>query len=696
MMRLQSLILRTLTAMAAAGWLAVAAAEPLQQTQTAVGGVGLIEMPSARMAPDGEFGVHLSQIAPYSRYVVYGQPLPWLEVLFKYTDIANREYGAGSSQGYKDKSVDVKARLWEESYYWPEVSVGIRDVGGTGLFSSEYLVASKQWGRWDVSLGLGWGYLASRGDFPNPLAQLSDSYKTRETDTGQGGTIDPTTFFAGERMSLFAGVSYHMADWPVVLKLEYDANDYQHEPKGNVFKQDLPFNVGAVYALNKGVDLHAGYARGNELMLGITFHTNVAQDGMAKLLDAQPEAVQLDYSPEKQPVDWPQVAHKLCDEAGFCAESIQLRGDTLQVDGKQNTYIAKAKGLGRASRILTNRVGSEVERFSFVETERNLTFNQVTIDRKTFHKVATLETEPDTLADKVSYAMTTPVEETEAVVYQAKPSRLSYSLEPKFSGSFGGPDGFLLYQLRAAGAATYKFTGSNWLSGSIGIGLIDNYDLFEYEAPSNLPRVRTEVRDYLKTSRVRIDNLQFNSVGQPGRDWFVMGYAGYLESMFGGIGGEVLYRPYGRSWALGLDVNHVKKRDYDQRFDFLDYEVNTGHLTAYYRTQNQVEVKLSAGQYLAKDKGVTLDLSRTFKSGATMGVWATKTDVSAEEFGEGSFDKGFYFSFPLDIFWFKSTTNNFGFRWQFLTRDGGQKLGRQYSLYDLTEDRNIEWIKQSF
>ena len=32
-----------------------------------------------------------------------------------------------------------------------------------------------------------------------------------------------------------------------------------------------------------------------------------------------------------------------------------------------------------------------------------------------------------------------------------------------------------------------------------------------------------------------------------------------------------------------------------------------------------------------------------------MGAFATKTDISAYEFGEGSFDKGIYFSIPLDI-----------------------------------------------
>ena len=33
-----------------------------------------------------------------------------------------------------------------------------------------------------------------------------------------------------------------------------------------------------------------------------------------------------------------------------------------------------------------------------------------------------------------------------------------------------------------------------------------------------------------------------------------------------------------------------------------------------------------------------------------LGAYATKTDVSAEEFGEGSFDKGIFFQFLLILF----------------------------------------------
>ena len=36
---------------------------------------------------------------------------------------------------------------------------------------------------------------------------------------------------------------------------------------------------------------------------------------------------------------------------------------------------------------------------------------------------------------------------------------------------------------------------------------------------------------------------------------------------------------------------------------------------------------VSIGKYLAGDKGITLDLSRRFKSGFTLGVFATKTNL---------------------------------------------------------------------
>lgn len=87
--------------------------------------------------------------------------------------------------------------MWEESYWLPQVAVGARDIGGTGLFDAEYLVASKAWWPFDFTLGLGWGYLGTSGNVKNPLCSASDKYCYRDNSYKQAGSIDGSQMFHG-------------------------------------------------------------------------------------------------------------------------------------------------------------------------------------------------------------------------------------------------------------------------------------------------------------------------------------------------------------------------------------------------------------------------------------------------------------------------------------------------------------------
>lgn len=99
-------------------------------------------------------------------------------------------------------------------------------------------------------------------------------------------------------------------------------------------------------------------------------------------------------------------------------------------------------------------------------------------------------------------------------------------------------------------------------------------------------------------------------------------------------------------------------------------------------------IQVDVGQFLAGDIGTQVNVSKQFKSGVIAGAFASISDLSADEFGEGSFTKGFYISIPFDIMTVKPSNNRAFFSWQPLTRDGGQKLGRKYSLIELTDERN--------
>ena len=102
-----------------------------------------------------------------------------------------------------------------------------------------------------------------------------------------------------------------------------------------------------------------------------------------------------------------------------------------------------------------------------------------------------------------------------------------------------------------------------------------------------------------------------------------------------------------------------------------------------------IVANISFGRYLAKDDGYTFDLSRKTNSGFLAGFYFTRTDVPAELFGEGSFDKGFYFQFPLDIFTNDYRGDHTTFKFAPLTRDGGAKLIYDKGLKGLIYNSNL-------
>jgi hypothetical protein len=207
---------------------------------------------------------------------------------------------------------------------------------------------------------------------------------------------------------------------------------------------------------------------------------------------------------------------------------------------------------------------------------------------------------------------------------------------------------------------------------------------------SVLPKVRSDVVRYLNEGESGLEKLIIEGRDTYGRSLHYRGFAGVLEEMYSGAGGEILYWPAQSRVAFGASLAYAKQRDYDRGLGLLDYDVMTGHVSAYWATPfYNYDVAVHAGRYLAKDVGATLEVRRTFRNGWQVGAWATLTDVPFEDFGEGSFDKGFYFQIPLDSVFGGNSRSKLGTRMRPIQRDGGQRL-ESYSgniFWDLREAR---------
>jgi membrane-associated phospholipid phosphatase len=666
------------------------------------GSAGILQSPTARMAPEGRLSSSLSRISPYTHLNVFAQPFPWLEAGFRYTSVANRLYDATGtiavSQSYKDKSVDFKLRLWSESALWPELSVGARDVTGTGFFSGEYLVASKRTGPFDWSAGIGWGYLGARGNIRNPLRFLGRSENRAGVVVGQGGNFSFGNYFSGPA-SLFGGVQYQTPWENLILKLEYDGNDYQHEPQANNQPVKSPWNFGAVYRLGSGADLNVAFERGNRLMLGLTLITQLDRLGFPKLADP-PRVPVSPARPAREP-DWSATAKDLGTQTQWDVRRVERRGSdvAVQFEGASAGYWQDR--IDRAASVLHRDAPADVRTFTLQHAQRGLPMTEQRIDRETWVQKR--------------FEALPPTEQRDAVIVQApggggradvnapEPKILATGDKPRlevkpgmdYQQILGGPDGFLLYQISVTGQAKFRFTEQTWLQGTLDLGLVNNYDKFKFTAPSNVPRVRTFVREYITSTPLQMRNLQVTHVGRLSENQYFAVYGGYLEMMYAGVGGEWLWRPHASSVAFGVDANFVQQRDFKQDLALRDYKVATGHATLYWDTGwKGVRTILSAGRYLAKDIGATVQLERTFANGVTMGGFFTRTNMSAADFGEGSFDKGLYVRIPLDALLLRSSGSTASAFYHPLLRDGGAKLNRGMSLYEETSSRGPDVLRR--
>ena len=267
---------------------------------------------------------------------------------------------------------------------------------------------------------------------------------------------------------------------------------------------------------------------------------------------------------------------------------------------------------------------------------------------------------------------------------------LFHAIGPDIRSQIGGPDGFFFGDLKLKSSSELLIQRGLSLVSMISYGLYDNMGDLKLASDSVLPHVRTDIVQYLKQSRdLSIQRMQLNKLGQISPSIFYKFSAGILESMFNGYGSEVLFKPFDKNYAIGVEAWKVYQRNYDQMFGMRDYQTTTGHLSFYYHEpMTNIIFKMKGGKFLAQDSGISFEFTREFYSGFRLSAFITRTDISKEEFGEGSFDKGFSFYIPLEIFSNSYNSRHFGWGLKPITRDGGATLSHGYNLWGVAHKSN--------
>ena len=657
------------------------------------GGLGLIQNPSARFYREGTLAFSWSHNEPYLRGSILAYPFNWFEASFQYTDFNNELYSQSrefsGSQTLKDKSFDAKFLILEERKYLPQIAFGLRDLGGTGRFASEYFVMNKFLGRsLDISVGIGWGNLNGNG-IRNPLTSLSDSFNSRNQGSDLGGKININNFLSGEA-GYFAGLEYSIPySRGIKFKVELDGTNYQTEST-KPLNQDSKINFGFIYPVTRNFILKLSSTRGNTLNFGFSYKLGLSKSNPRKIIKESPQELDnkdiIKRVTDKSEQNLYRASLLYLSRQGISLQKASVEDDTYHVLYSQARYYSPAMSAGRVIKLIDDISPPKIERIKVTEINGGMGMYTASIDRDAYARNKSRKS-PEVI-DR--YILTD--------AHKYNPNEHIFNPETKYPAAFavigpdlrsqiGGPDGFFFGDLKLALDSEVLFKRNVSLVTKVSYGLYDNMDALGLTSDSVLPHVRTDIIDYLKESRnFSITRLQLNYYNQISKSLFYKLSGGIFESMFNGYGGEMLYRPYLKSYGFGLELWQVYQREYDQMFGTRDYDTVTGHLSFYYQDpRSNVLFHLRGGRYLAKDSGVTFDFSRIFRSGMRVGAFFSLTDISFEEFGEGSFDKGFYFHVPLEIFSQRYFKRNFSWGLRPLTRDGAQSLGHGYPLWGVTD-----------
>lgn len=656
------------------------------------GSIGLIQNPTARLLDEGHLAISWSHNEPYLRGSILAYPFSWMEASFQYTDVNDELYSEvkafSGSQTLKDKAFDAKFRLFKESVFIPQVAVGLRDLGGTGRFASEYIVANKFISNsFDISFGIGWANL-NANKISNPFTKLSGRFEKRTDSTDLGGKLNIDNFFSGSA-GYFGGIEYFIPNSNGMrFKIEYDGTNYQTESNPQI--QDSKFNFGFVYPITNNFQIKLSHTRGNTFNFGFSYSLNLGSKNPRKLV--KEKRIELDNTEiirkvtSRSDENLYKASLLYLNRQSISLQKASIVDDSYEVVVSQNKFRSPALAVGRVLRTLNDISPEKISKFKVSEVNAGMGIYSLEVDRESLTRYEKMNL-PEVLGEQIRSNEFKFNSKNYLFNPTLKYPAIFHSIGPDLQSQIGGPDGFFFGDLKLRYDSETLFNRRLSLITTASYGLYDNMKPLKLRSDSILPRVRTDIVDYLKESReFSIKRMQLNFYGQPKKSLYYKLSAGIFESMFAGYGGEVLYRPYHKNFGIGFDAWQVYQREYNQLFEIREYKTITGHLNFYYHhPQSNILFHLKGGKYLAKDSGVTFDFSRVFRSGLRVGAYFTLTDISEEEFGEGSFDKGFYFWIPVDLFSPRYFKRTFGWGLRPVTRDGGQSLVYGYPLWGVTD-----------
>jgi len=642
---------------------------------------------------DGTFSLGYSYDQPYGELWATITALPDLQLTGRYVSMTGiKAFAAGDgTTDYgrnKDKVFDSKLQFLAESGLRPAVAIGVTDFLGTQLFKGHYLVVSKTFGpskNIEVSIGHGWRR--------------------------------PEGVFAAGRWAPSVMPN-------VALVAEYDANNYQKDYRAAETDARNRHKGLALAVEYRWGWLGAQIARHRDHFSANAYVTIPLSEREFLPKLKEPITFQQKDAPARASLaDWQRDVRpgaalvQALAKQDFKNIRVELDAAVLNLTLTNNRISNLGRAIGRASRtalafapagtrsfvITYTKNEQPVATYEFMNLYVLSDYLGGLVDRDRFlQTVVVRAATPDDRIDKIDQPallagldedvrMGVDVGHDGNMVQVRSEDREAnrFRIAPKLGLFFNDPSGALRYEVNAAANYDRRLGVGLYLNSAVSANIIETISGVTQESNSLLPHVRTDIAEYKRGSRIKLNKLMINQYAMPAEHLYGRLSAGFYEEMYLGAGGQLLYVPKDSRWAVGLSVDALQQRGFKGLFDARDYHTVTALGALHYRLPADMTVTARAGRFLAKDSGVRLEFKRRFFSGMEIGAWYTKTN-GKDTTNPGSptnpyNDKGVFVSLSLNTMLLADTQATANMALSPWTRDVGQMVASPGDLYDMIE-----------
>lgn len=645
------------------------------------GALGLNTVPNARMEEKGSVRFSVSSSDPYIHGTLGIQIADPLYIGLRQTALVSDIF-ADPDRFFP--GVDFKLRLLKENAYRPEIALGLQSAIGHKRMAAETLTFSKGYKDFDFTGGIAWGRLGSAAHISNPMKFLGNHFGEARTYDGENPNM-MDDWFTGEDAGFFAGVEYFTPLDGLSIKADWGADRYIVESQISDFDAPAPWSVGLAYQPRPWIDLGAAIIGGEKLYATLNLRSPVQKwPGLYRKKEKPPV-----MRPYRTGIALTGEMRKSAIRDGMHLHNFSKNKNAvnavLPIDPKTQSPLY----IGRAARHMANHAGPDLEALSVTPSVYGLKSRSVVLNRRDLERsMAFYEGSPQEIWQNATF----------------KPVDFSGdSLLGRFLGwdqhnfnigveqglSLSEDDYGLLYRTGLLLEQRGQLTEKIWTENSARIDITDNTDrIRRFRIRSPLP-VRSNVDDFAART-FSVDRSYIGWLTTLKQDLHVSLKGGYLEEMYAGLGGEILYRPFGKTFAIGAESWWALKRDpyTDMNLGLNGDRLITGHLQAWYEIPGtNMTLQARIGRYLADDIGATLALKHRFDNGATLEAFATATDqADFDVFGSQThLFSGLKMSLPLGNVPHLPVSSDIRIKVEPFGRDTGQALDTPMPLYEMTE-----------